>query len=52
MNTSMTNNWHEANQQYLMAAVGVVREELERYRSCLDSQVAKNKPIRSESSIA
>lgn len=52
MNTSTTNNWYEANQQYLMAAVGVVREELERYRSCLDSQVAKNKPIRSESSIA
>jgi len=52
MNTSTTNDWHEANQHYLMAALGVVREELERYRSCLDNQVTKNKSIRSESSIA
>jgi hypothetical protein len=30
MNTTTTTNWHEANQRYLMAALGVVREAIER----------------------
>ena len=29
MNTTVTNNWYEANQQYLTAALAVVREALE-----------------------
>src|SRR5205823_5139342 len=31
LNTLETNNWNEANQRYLMAAVGVVRVELEHH---------------------
>ena len=31
MSERATNNWNEANQRYLMAAVGVVRETLERH---------------------
>lgn len=40
-----TNNWHEANQRYLMAAVGEVRKALQRYKDCSDN-VAENKSLR------
>lgn len=33
MSERATNNWNEANQRYLMAALGVVREALERHLS-------------------
>jgi len=52
MNTTTINNWHEANQRYLMAAVGVVREELELHRPRVDNYVAENKSMHAESSVA
>lgn len=51
MNT-MADNWHEANQGYLMAALGVVREELERHRKCMKSNAAGKRTVRPESSAA
>ena len=51
MSSATTNNWHEANQRYLMAAVGEVREELQRYKNC-SGNVAENKSARSEYSVA
>ena len=48
--SAVTNNWHEANQRYLMAAVGEVREELQRYKDSSDA--AENKSARSGYSVA
>lgn len=45
------NNWHEANQRYLMAAVGEVREELQRYKDC-SGNAAEKKSVRSGYSVA
>lgn len=42
MNTTTTNNWYEANQEYLMAAVGVVREYLNSYKSSLSNNSKKD----------
>ena len=33
MNTTRVDNWHDANQSYLMAALDVVREKLQRFES-------------------
>ncbi len=52
MNASASNDWHEANQRYLMAAVGVVREELERQKACEDNPVDGKESGHAESSIA
>ena len=49
--SATTNNWHEANQRYLMAAVGEVREELQRYKDC-SGNVVENKSARSGHSVA
>ena len=49
--SATNNNWHEANQRYLMAAVGEVREELQRYKDC-SGNVAENKSARSGYSVA
>jgi AAA+ superfamily predicted ATPase len=49
--SATTNNWHEANQRYLMAAVGEVREELQRYKDC-SGNVAENKSACSGYSVA
>jgi hypothetical protein len=35
------NNWHEANQRYLMAAMAVVRESLEQHAARADSQAGE-----------
>jgi hypothetical protein len=51
MNKTTDNNWFESNQQYLMVAVGVVREELEHYRYSLDNQNAESKTAASKSSL-
>ena len=49
--SATNNNWHEANQRYLMAAVGEVREELQRYKDC-SGNAAENKSARSGYSVA
>ena len=36
------NNWYEANQRYLMAAIGLVREELECKKSGSDNNAVNN----------
>ena len=45
MNSTLINDWHEANQRYLMAAVGVVREELERHKA------SENNPVDGKKSV-
>ena len=52
MNKAATNNWHEANQQYLMAAVGVVRKELEQYKSQAGDHATENKKTRAGFSLS
>lgn len=49
--SATNNNWHEANQRYLMAAVGEVREELQRYKDC-SGNAAENKSARLGYSVA
>ncbi|GJQ57400.1 MAG: ATP-binding protein [Candidatus Scalindua sp. AMX11] len=51
MNTLNIENWQEANQHYLMAAVEAVREELELYKNCKNNDIEK-KPERVEQSPA
>lgn len=41
----MTNNWHEANQRYLMAALAVVREILEQHISGSQEQSGAEQPV-------
>ncbi len=52
MTTKTTNNWHEANQQYLMAALVVVHEGLERYKESMEEGGSEKETINSEDSIA
>ena len=49
--SAATNNWQEANQRYLMAAVGEVRQELQRYKDS-SGNVAEDKSVRSGYSVA
>jgi ATP-dependent 26S proteasome regulatory subunit len=42
MNTPTNDNWHVANQRYLMAALGVVREALERFKSECGDPIAES----------
>jgi AAA+ superfamily predicted ATPase len=44
MKKTTGSNWFVSNQQYLMTAVGVVREELKRYRYSLENHAAESKP--------
>ena len=46
------NNWYEANQKYLMAAVGVVREYLNSYKSSMSKQSTKESTSQIEISNA
>ena len=46
------NNWYEANQKYLMAAVGVVREYLNSYKSSMSKQSTKERTSQIEISNA
>ncbi|GAX60149.1 AAA ATPase, central domain protein [Candidatus Scalindua japonica] len=52
MTTTTANNWHEANQQYLMAALEVVREGLERYKKSIEENGSEKGEINAEASIA
>lgn len=44
MNANLTMDWHEANQRYLMAALGVVREALERHAEKFNDSLEKAAP--------
>ena len=52
MSTETIQNWQEANQRYLMAAVRVVQEELVLYQASVDNQSEKYKTKLLESSTA
>lgn len=46
MSTEKITDWQEANQRYLMAAVGVVQEELELYHGSLDPETDEAKSFK------
>jgi hypothetical protein len=52
MSITTNNDWHEANQRYLMAALGVVREELESFKASVQNHVEENNSGYSQSSVA
>jgi AAA+ superfamily predicted ATPase len=52
MNDATMDDWYEANQRYLMAAVAVVREELERQETSGDGRVEGEASTRGEPSVA
>jgi hypothetical protein len=52
MNATTPNTWHEANQRYLMAALAVVKELLERHAARVNGNAGANSSAHPQSSAA